>query len=371
MADATYAHHKKSAMNYPQPYTPPIAQAVYKKQPSDFVVKENLEIEFSQAGEHLWLYLHKTNLNTTFVAKLLAEWAGVNVRDVGYSGLKDRRADTWQWFSIRLPSQTLPTQEFGEFIKNKLRDDEYISIERQHWHTRKLHRGTHKSNHFTITLRDVIVDASAVQHTVSQIAQMGVPNYFGEQRFGRDGDNVAKAVSFFARLGTRPYRPNKRTAERDGLLISAARSDLFNQLLARRVAMNCWCRAIDGDAFNLNGTGSIFTALLDDNIRTRLEAGDIHPIAPLYGVGTDKVGGEAQALYQQILTQPNNQPLIQGLQAVRAQLSYRPLRLMVNDLQYDFRDGVLTLSFCLPKGSFATVVLAALVVDLVQGVAVN
>lgn len=350
------------------PITHPIRHAIYKATPADFIVTENLSIDHSGDGEHLWLYITKINLNTAYVARLLADWAGVAVRDVGYSGLKDRHAITHQWFSIRLPTKTVPSTPFADFAHPSLHDDESIDIRHQVWHSRKLGRGTHKSNHFTITLRSITGDKTAIDDRLNQVKTGGVPNYFGEQRFGNDGNNTHRAKQFFAKIlaSPKPYRPNKKSAERDGLFISTARSVLFNALLKARVADGSWQTALDGDVFNLDGTGSIFTAKIDDDIHSRLTSGDIHPTAPLYGIGIPKHTGDVARLYDTVLSRDDFMVFCQGLEKIDAKISYRSLRLLVQDLAWRWADdATLILDFTLPKGAFATVVLSAVVDELI------
>lgn len=350
-------------MHYPQPYLQPIDAAIYKQQPADFEVTENLSIEHTGQGEHLWLHLTKTGINTAHLAKLLAMWADVPMRDVGYSGKKDRHAITHQWFSIRLPKQQLPQVDLMAFIQPHLRDDECVTLNQQHWHHRKLATGTHKSNQFDIILRHVCGNRPAIDETLHQLKQTGVPNYFGEQRFGHDDNNIAKAQRFFEKIIQKDsYRPNKRFAEQDGLMISVARSVLFNKMLAKRVELGNWNHAICGDIFNLNGTGSIFEAMIDDDIRHRLHTGDIHLTAPLYGVGDGRHTADVQQMYQAIIDDECHQVFKAGLDIIGTKIAQRPLRLMVSDLSWQWLDEqTLQLSFCLPKGGFATVVLAALV----------
>lgn len=350
----------------PQAQTPSIEQACHKLTPSDFIVIENLHIDFSQTGEHYWLYLKKTNLNTGYVARLLADWASVKPSDVGYSGLKDRQAVTYQWFSIRLPQKQIPSQDFLDFVKPHLKDGEEISLEKTCWHNKKLSRGSHKTNRFSITLRQTQGKKDEINQQLKTLSSTGVPNYFGHQRFGHEQQNIQKAQEFFQNIlkKNKPYRQNKRTAQRDSLLISTARSLLFNEMLAKRVLQGNWDQPLAGDVYNLNGSGSIFSSQIDETIYQRLTVADIHPVAPLYGIGPTKTEQDAQALYEQVLTQPKHEIFIKGLQAVGAKLSYRPTRLMVQDLTWQWLDDDLRLDFCLPRGSFATVVLDALVKNL-------
>lgn len=345
-----------------------IISATFKDTPSDFIVTENLSLDFDGQGEHLWLYAEKIGMNTTFVARLLSDWAGIGVRDVGYSGLKDRHAQTFQWFSLRLPNKTAPQQAFDDFVADKLSSNEKITLLKQHWHGRKLGRGTHQSNHFTITLKNVIGDKTAIDQHLAHIAQAGVPNYFGEQRFGHDGNNLAKAQAFFEKLlaSPKPYKPLKKDLERHSLLISTARSHLFNEILALRVENGTWNQAVAGEVFNLDGTGSIFTADIDESIQARLANHDIHPTIALYGIGDNKASLTALDLENSIFQDEKYTTLIKGLEKVNAKMLRRSTRLIVRDLSWHWQDNALTINFTLPKGTFATVVLHALARQLTE-----
>ncbi|MFB2539632.1 MULTISPECIES: tRNA pseudouridine(13) synthase TruD [unclassified Acinetobacter] len=184
-------------MQLTYPFEPSIVCADFKQQPSDFVVTEQLDIPFSEQGEHLWVYVSKTNLNTSFIASLLEKWADIPLRDVGYSGLKDRHAITYQWFSLRLPKQQPPTNNFHQFTKSMLQPHEQATILKHIWHHKKLGRGIHKSNHFRITLTNITGDTAKINAQLELIKSMGVPNYFGTQRFGVDGNNITQAYRFF------------------------------------------------------------------------------------------------------------------------------------------------------------------------------
>lgn len=352
----------------PYPTDPSIATATFKANPDDFIVTEILNLELTQQGEHLWLYVKKTGLNTAFVAKLLCQWANISEHDVGYSGLKDRHATTYQWFSLRIPKSITPDVSFDEFAKTKLSDGEHISTLKQAWHSKKLSRGTHKHNHFCIRLTHCQADKAAVQAQLSHIAKHGIPNYFGHQRFGIDGANLDKAEHFFGKIlaDNRPYRPRKKDAIKHSLYISTARSHLFNQILAKRVQNGTWCQPMTGDVFNLNGTGSVFVSDIDDTIIARLLSGDIHPTGWLYGQD-NACRDDAQALEMDVIAKPDNAVFVQGLNAISSKSARRALRLMVDELSWRWQDDTLVLDFLLPKGSFATELLANLVADLTDG----
>ncbi|ALF60834.1 pseudouridine synthase [Psychrobacter urativorans] len=366
----------------PQPTLPPITQATYKACAKDFVVNEILPNTFTGEGEHLWLHIQKMSMNTAYLAKLLAEWADIPLRDVGYSGLKDRHALTTQWFSLRIPKKQLPPTIFAPV---DLGNDESVEILAQHWHNKKLGRGAHRANQFIITLRDVqladsILDAQQqliTQQKIAQhlahISQMGVPNYFGPQRFGHGGNNIKEALRLFAepqKDKTKNQAKNKRKRspqEHHTMALSAARSLIFNEILAVRVRDGSWNTGIAGEVFNLNGSGSIFASEeMDDSLRARLIAGDIHPTAPLWGLENNKVSGAAAALENDVVQQnPVLMQLATGLMQRDIKAQRRALRLPIEDLKWEWQDAqTLILCFSLPTGSFATSVLANLVQQL-------
>ena len=358
-------------MTYPaphRPFAPAIISADFKTYPADFIVKELMDVDFSGQGEHLWVHVCKVGMNTAFVAKLLANWANICIRDVGYSGLKDRHAQTYQWFSLRLPKRGLPTTAFDEFIKEYLKEGECLTLITHHWHEKKLHRGTHKANAFTITLRQVTGEISAINAQLAHVGQMGVPNYVGKQRFGHDGDNIHQAKVFFEKICSsgKPYKPFKKDTDKHSLYVSSARSMIFNALVSKRVQLGCWDKAISGDVFNLDGTGSIFCADIDDEIIRRVAEQDIHPTAPLFGVGELKNSDESLRIYQSVLTQDEFELFKNGLLKVGVKLTQRPLRLRIYHLDWQWSDNNLTLHFELPTGSFATSVLFAVCEHLIQ-----
>ncbi|AOY44801.1 MULTISPECIES: tRNA pseudouridine(13) synthase TruD [Psychrobacter] len=372
--------------NLPQPKPQPIKRATYKADATDFVVNEILPLELTGDGEHLWLHIKKLGMNTAYLAKLLSEWADIPLRDVGYSGLKDRHAVTTQWFSLRIPKKQLPPTEFAPI---DIGEHESVVILAQHWHNKKLNRGTHRANQFIITLRDIkftnddentesTEQSLSTQQTAKQrveehlarIDETGVPNYFGPQRFGRQGNNVREALALFARPAREPKPQPKKSKrkraprEQNTMELSAARSLIFNEILAARVRNGSWDAGLAGEVFNLDGSGSIFTSEeIDDTLRARMSSGDIHPTAVLWGTGNDKVSGSAAALENEVVQHsPLLMQLATGLEQRDIKAQRRPLRLPIEQLSWEWRDEqILVLSFTLTTGSFATSVLASLV----------
>lgn len=362
----------------PQPELPPIKQALYKVKIEDFIVNEMLDLDFTGKGEHLWLHIKKSGVNTAYLAKLLAEWADIPLRDVGYSGLKDRQALTTQWFSLRIPKKQLPATEFAPV---DIKEQETIRILAQHWHNKKLNRGTHRANQFVITLRGIefadpltLADNKLlVEQHLTTISNTGVPNYFGPQRFGFGGNNIKEALTLFARSSKNTESSKKKSKrkgasrEQNSMELSAARSLIFNEILAARIRSESWDTGIKGEVFNLDGSGSIFASdQIDDALRARLASGDIHPTAVMWGTGNDKVTGSAAAIENEVV-QSNSvlKVLAKGLEQRDIKAQRRSLRLPVEELAWHWTDKqTLVLSFMLTTGSFATSVLASLVQHL-------
>lgn len=333
----------------PLPYAlgTPLSTATLKESPEDFVVTEVLGFEPSGSGEHVFLWVEKRGENTEYVARQIARVAGVKSRDVSYAGLKDRHARTLQWFSVQLPGKADPDwsalQSATIQVLKTIRND------------RKLRRGSAKGNCFELTLRHLNGSTEALIERLEAIKAQGVPNYFGQQRFGREGDNVEKALAFFKDPNAR-IDPHLR-----GLYLSAARSELFNQILAKRVCLENWNLGIDGDVFMFPDSKSFFgPEPMTAELSERLNSHRIHPSAVLWGETPSTAQGSALAIEEEA-TAPL-QELCEGLKAARLETARRPLRLTPMDLTWSFEDPeVLKLFFTLPAGAYATTLVRELV----------
>ncbi len=314
--------------------------------PEDFAVDEIDAFAASGAGEHLLLTVEKRGMNTAFAAKRIAAWAGVAESAIGYAGLKDRHALTRQRFSVWIPKKVAPDIDALQ--------SEDLRVLDHAWHSRKLPRGALAGNRFALTLREVEGDVPAIEARLHAIAERGVPNYFGEQRFGRGGDNVSKALSMFA--GRRVAR------EERGYLLSAARSELFNRVLSARVAASCWDTGLDGEVWVLDGSRSVFgPEPWSDVLVERLARFDIHPSGPLWGRGELRTQTDARALELVTLEDEHLRALRDGLELAGMDQERRALRLRPGELGFDWPEpGVLRLRFSLPAGCYATTVLAEL-----------
>jgi len=314
-------------------------RALLRQQTADFRVTELLGFEPSGDGEHDFLYVEKTGLNTPEVARELARHAGIHVAAVGYAGLKDRQAVTRQWFSVQSPPKKPP--DWQALARDGVR------ILETGRHRRKLKRGAHRGNHFELVLRQIEAAPDKLDERLDRIANHGVPNYFGEQRFGRDASNLDLARQLFS--GRRLPR------ERRSLALSAARSLIFNEVLAERVRAGSWNRLLPGDVANLDGSGSIFAVdALDEELERRAEALDIHPTGPLWGKGR-RPAPAAEAAIAALHAE-----LAEGLERW-VDAARRPMRVRPTELRWRHEDESLVVEFALPSGAYATAVVRELV----------
>jgi len=337
-------------------YGRPDVTAQIKAVPEDFKVTEIMQVAPLGEGEHYWLDISKVGLNTDAVAKALARFANVAYRDVGYSGLKDFFAETRQWFSVWLPKGDEP--DWSAFLMDN------TQIHTVQKHTRKLKRGTHQGNRFEIALRNLDGDVAGLAQRIEQVKQRGVPNYFGAQRFGRQADNMNQANAMLLQ-GKRIKNRSTRS-----ILLSAARSWLFNAVVSERVKEASWQHFYDYEPANLSGTNSIFITDGDAHDDERLKANDIHPTAPMWGEGGVQMMERSKELGKwELNILADYQDLCKGIENARVRYQRRALRATVPDLSWTFKecseDSVnkqdLYLNFTLPRGQFGTSVLRELV----------
>ncbi|MDR6842436.1 tRNA pseudouridine(13) synthase TruD [Pseudoxanthomonas sacheonensis] len=312
----------------------------------DFFVEEIAGFEPSGEGEHLLLTIEKRGLNTAAVAKRLADWAGLPEMAIGYAGMKDRHAVTRQRFSVHLPKRIAPDP-----MRLQSEDLEVLSST---WHNRKLPRGALAGNRFVLVLRDVTGERALIEERLRQIAARGLPNWFGEQRFGRGGDNVESALSMFA---GRRVRHDQRS-----ILLSAARSELFNRVLAARVRDASWDAGLEGEVWILAGSRSVFgPEPWDETLADRLARFDIHPSGPLWGAGEPRSTARCAEVERAALDGEDGLMFRKGLEDAGLKQERRALRLVAEGLTWTWLDeAVLSLSFSLPPGSYATALLQEL-----------
>jgi tRNA pseudouridine13 synthase len=330
----------------PRAHGGPCGTAVLKAVAEDFQVDEVLDIPLSGTGEHLWLWVEKRNLNTEEAARRIARAAGVPARNISYAGLKDRQALTRQWFSLHLPGKADPQLEKAE--------DETLKILSARRHQRKLQRGAHSANGFTLRLTELRSDRAALDARLERIKTHGVPNYFGLQRFGFEGSNVYGAREYAERQEL-PVQRNLRSR-----LLSTGRSYLFNRVLAERVAANSWDQAQVGDLLAFTDSRSFFSAGEAECNDPRLAALDLHPTGPLWGIGDSPTTADVQALESRVgAAEPS---IAKWLAEAGMKHERRILRLPIGGLSWHYPEpDILQLEFVLPTGCFATAVVRELV----------
>jgi tRNA pseudouridine13 synthase len=322
-------------------YNRPIAYGQIKNNPEDFCVEENLGFELTGEGEHLFLFIEKKQINTEEMVRIIARELGLPIKNISYAGLKDKQAKSTQWFSLYLPGKKDPNLDCFNTEKYRL-----LKAMR---HNKKLKIGSLKENHFIIRVSDFVFEEEALWQRIDKIKAQGVPNYFGPQRFGIHGANLARAQEVLLQ--------NKKIKNRylRGIYYSTARSFLFNQILSMRVKKRCWNLPLQGDLMMLYGSHSIFPIKeIDDEIRQRVTTHDLHPTAPLWGIGKELLTGSALQLQSEVL-EPWEQWCM-ALEQHDLQKSYRSLVLLPQNFQF----AEDSFCFTLPKGAYATSVLREL-----------
>jgi tRNA pseudouridine13 synthase len=336
---------RAAALSPPRAHAQPTVSGLLRAQPEDFVVEEDLGFAPAGSGQHLLLKVRKRDANTQWVACELAKIAGCRAFEVGFAGLKDRRAIAVQWFSVPRPRTEVNWPE--------VRGEDFAVLE-AHAHNRKLPRGALAGNRFTVRVRapegDGVHLSAALAARLPEITRRGVPNYFGPQRFGREGANLVRAAQGLGNL---------RREER-GFVLSAARSVVFNAVLAERVADGSWEHLEAGDLANLDGRGSVFAAEpADPTLTQRCERLEIHATGPMWGVGNPPTLARVLELESRVgarFAQESGLCAAAGMAQER-----RSLRLAVRELESEPEPGACVLRFRLARGCFATAVLRELI----------
>jgi tRNA pseudouridine13 synthase len=319
---------------------PPVSGRL-RAAPEDFRVEEQLGFEPDGGTAHRLLRVEKTDANTLYVARALARFGGVRPADVGFAGLKDRRAIAVQWFSV----PAAPGDP--DWLACAHDGFRVLAV---HPHSRKLRRGALAGNRFAIVVRGIAGDTAALTAGLSRLAADGAPNYFGPQRFGREAANLAGVGRWLAE-GRLP-----RDRDQRAFLLSTARSLAFNAVLGARVARLDWNRLLPGEVVNLAGSGSVFLAeTVDAALKRRCLELDVHPTGPLPGRGGLRPAGEAAEVEGRAL-EPFT-ALVDALVAAEMDAMRRPLRVMPGHLEWSLEGDELRVAFELSRGAFATAVL--------------
>ncbi|MBK8251783.1 MAG: tRNA pseudouridine(13) synthase TruD [Polyangiaceae bacterium] len=339
-----------------------LPKAVIRSAPADFVVEEVAAYPPSGVGEHVYVTFRKTGLTTPEAVKRLAQALGVDPRDAGHAGMKDRHAVTTQTVSLQVPLAVDAEKMLGAASPEAV---EILSVAR---HTNKLKPGHLHGNRFAITLRDL--DPSLVNKVIedlSGIAAKGVPNTFGPQRFGRDGDNASRALAW---IRGEARGPRDRNEQR--LLFSALQSSWFNEVLDIRENEGTWNRIVPGDLAKKTDTGGIFLVPLSgpetDDAVLRGQTAQLTPTGPMFGKKMRWPEGHPAEIESQVLRAAIGDPALLDAWAHLGEGTRRPLVMPVESLSCELvspPDGAapsaLIVRFTLPKGGYATTVLSRVV----------
>lgn len=312
---------------------------------ADFIVKEELGYDLSGDGEFVAVKIRKTDANTLFVGEKLAEFAGISAKNMSYAGLKDRHAVTEQWFCLHLAGKETP--DFSQF---QLDGVEIVEVTR---HNRKIRVGSLAGNHFELLLREV-KERDDLTARLQQIQAVGFPNYFTEQRFGRDGHNLTQAQRWAK--GEISVKDRKKRS----FYLSAARSEIFNLVVSNRIELGLTQQVLENDLMQLAGSNSWFVAKAEElsELNKRLDLQDILLTAPL--VGENSATQMVSEYEQKIVAE--HQDLLTLMAKERMNATRRAMFCKPQHFEWAFEDDGLRLKFFLDAGSYAT----ALVRELIQ-----
>ncbi|MEI8610975.1 tRNA pseudouridine(13) synthase TruD [Enterovibrio norvegicus] len=320
----------------------PSATGRLKAQPEHFFVSETLDFTPAGHGEHFLVRIRKIGENTKYVANELAKACGVKSRDVSWAGLKDRHAVTEQWFSVHLPGQDDP--DLTEFVDTHEGVDTILETTR---HDKKLRPGDLIGNRFSLVITDFSGDA-AIDARLGNIRDKGVPNYFGSQRFGRNGNNVVSAREW----GQDKFRV--RDKSKRSFYLSAARSYMFNQVLSARIEQGMTHTPMRGDML-IDNTEHLKLVLDTDKATELLEKGHWLISGPMTGDNALPTEADARKFEQNIIDQEPD--LLAVIRSNRMRHDRRALMLFPQEMEWTCEKDTLTVSFSLPAGSFATAVM--------------
>ena len=334
------------ASNYqqlPRAYHAALARGDIRSSNLDFKVEEVLTFEPCGEGEHLFLQLEKDGCNTDWVIKQIQKVFELSSREVGYAGKKDRHSISTQWFSLHLPGKEIQPEQI---------ESQSIKLKQAIRHNKKLRVGSVKTNRFEIVVRNL--SAPIDRKAYEKVCREGFPNYFGNQRFGREFGNLMKAQELLIN-GKKIKNRNLK-----GLVLSSARSFLFNLQLAKRVESETWSQILSGDCINLNATQSYYH--LDDRSeeeQLRVANGDTHICGWLAGKQNSEA--TAEALQSELSATQQFQSWSLALKRFNLDSQRRPYRAFANELELVEDGDTAKFSFSLARGCFATALLRELV----------
>lgn len=311
-----------------------------KEQPEDFIVEELPLYEPADEGNFAFLLLKKVNLSTLDFVALIRKHLDLRDAEVGLAGWKDKRAITSQWVSV--PRDKVTASRLGQ-----LAGDGIQTVEQRH-HSHKLRTGHLLGNRFSILLRQAESEAeNRAQDIIQQLQTLGMPNFYGPQRFGAAGNNPEKGLALL--LGQ--YR--LRSVRKRKLLVSSYSSLLFNLTLKKRMEQDLFTKLLSGDIAKKHDTGGIFLVSDPEKEQPRADRLEISATGPIWGKKMKRAGDAAAALEEKILSTQGLTPDVFRKQPG----SRRSLRIALKEVNLSQENEGLRLEFFLPKGSYATVLL--------------
>ena len=330
--------------NWPKAYPELAVSGQFRVLNEDFQVTELSNRKLKKEGPHLFLFIEKKGANTHWLARKIADHAHLDLKDVGYAGLKDRHGVTRQWFS-------LPIKDKNPDLSHLFAKEEFTLLS-QGYYGVKLKRGALGGNSFRLVIKNIEGDKKAIEQRLELIRQRGVPNYFGPQRFGNNFENLNQAQQLFE-TGKRP-----RNKQKGSMYISAARSYLFNEMLAKRIDQSCWDKPMKGEVFGFAGSLRGFSQENSLEEAQRWRENEIHPTCALWGKNESLSTSDLQDIENTVAHE--NNIFSDGLVAKGLKQERRASRMLIPDLFWMWQGGNLVLRFSLASGYFATSLLREL-----------
>ena len=323
---------------------------VLRTRDDDFIVDEELPYPASGTGDHVFVRIEKRGLTTRHAAARIAKALGVAERDLGIAGMKDRHAVTRQWLS--LPPPVTPEAASALALDG-------ITVLETVRHGHKLRTGHVRRNRFVLRVRGAAPgSADTARAILARLAEApGAPNWYGEQRFGRDGDNAAKGRELL-QTGRR-----SRDKKLDRLFVSALQSELFNTWLAARLGDGLYRSVIAGDVCHKTG-GGMFISAEPATDEARLRAGELVVTGPMFGdkmrrptEGSPAAEREAAVLAAAGLTASSFEPVRALAEGTRRDAAIEVANWQVTACETAPDGETYEVAFALPGGAYATAVM--------------
>jgi tRNA pseudouridine13 synthase len=327
-----------------------------KQYPEDFEVEEIPAYEPSGQGDFLFLWMEKRGMGAEYFVRQVAKKLGISPGEIGAAGLKDRHAVTRQMVSVPVRCADRLDQL----------DDDSMDVLRVSRHSNKLRPGHLRGNRFRVLVRDVCAaTASRIGPVVERIRNWGLPNYYGVQRFGREGETVQMGLAMLQGAqasGSEKSGPNisprvPRSRFLRKLALSAAQAALFNHYLARRQSDGMLQRVLAGDVMSKRPAGGLFVVTDPEREQARFDAGETVSTGPIFGRKTFPAAGPAAEREEAVLADAGlSRASFAGFGKL-LQGTRRHNLVFVEDLAAALELAGLRLTFTLPAGSYATVLL--------------